>query len=116
MPKPIVHTMEGAKVGIIAFGSTDPAIREARDKLAIDGLKTDYMRVRAIPFVDEVRQFIEDHDRVYVIEMNRDGQMHQLLNLENCDMCQKLIALPKHDGLPLSARWVKGAIQAEEQK
>ncbi|MBN2501638.1 MAG: 2-oxoacid:acceptor oxidoreductase subunit alpha [Anaerolineales bacterium] len=116
MPQPVVETMDGAEVGIIAFGSTDPAIREARDKLAIDGIKTDYMRVRAVPFVDEVRQFIEAHERVYVIEMNRDGQMHQLLNLDNCDMCQKLVSLPKHDGMPLSARWVKEAIQAEEQK
>ena len=51
-----------------------------------------------------------------MIEMNRDGQMHQLLTLANCDKCETLISLPKHDGLPLTARWVKEAIQAEEQK
>ncbi|MEX2160623.1 MAG: 2-oxoacid:acceptor oxidoreductase subunit alpha [Anaerolineales bacterium] len=115
VPAPDVSTAKGAEIGIIAYGSADPAILEARDYLAEDGLQTDYLRLRAVPFRDSVRDFVTGHRKTYVVEMNRDGQMHKLLQLEFPQLANQLISIPKHDGLPLNARWVKQAIQAEEQ-
>ena len=118
MPAPVIDTMDDAKVGIIAYGSTDPAIKEARDLLAAqNGLKTDYLRLRAIPCRGEVDEFIHAHDRVYVVEMNRDGQLHQMLKIH----CQpeyigKLHSVAMIDGMPLTAKWVQEAILAQEEK
>jgi 2-oxoglutarate ferredoxin oxidoreductase subunit alpha len=114
MPKPEIKTMDGAEVGIIAFGSVDPAIEEARYHLAQRGLKTDYLRVRAIPFSTEVMDFIRRHSRNYVIEMNRDGQLHKLLILDFPDQATSLISASHLDGLPLTARWIEDALLAKE--
>jgi 2-oxoglutarate ferredoxin oxidoreductase subunit alpha len=116
VPKPIVYTMEGAEIGIIAFGSTEPAILEARDRLAEEGVVTDFMRVRALPFTDEVEDFIRSHARVHVVELNRDGQMCQLLTLAYRDQATKLISIGCIDGLPPTARWVRDSILSEEAK
>jgi 2-oxoglutarate ferredoxin oxidoreductase subunit alpha len=114
VPKPVIESSAGAEIGIIAFGSTEPAIQEARHHLSRYGMETDFLRLRAIPFTSEVSDFIRGHDRVYVVEMNRDGQLHQLLSLEYARDCVKLISLARLDGLPLTARWVEEAIRARE--
>ena len=117
MPGPVIETMKGARLGIIAFGSTDPAIEEARQNLVTEhSLNTDYLRLRAIPFVDAVKEFIQDHDRLYVVEMNRDGQLRQLLTIEYPELATKLISVAYTDGLPLTARLVFDAIAAQEVK
>jgi 2-oxoglutarate/2-oxoacid ferredoxin oxidoreductase subunit alpha len=116
LPKPIIHVMEGAEIGIIAYGSTDPAVEEARIILAENGLKTDYLRVRAIPFSKEVIDFVAQHKRNYVVEINRDGQLKQLLTLDIPQLCTQLRQVSHIDGLPLSARWVKDQILAQEEK
>lgn len=116
VPGPVLETQKGAEVGIIAYGSADPAILEARDTLNAEGVKTDYLRLRAIPFTGEVRKFLEGHRVVYVVEMNRDGQMHKLLQLEYPQMATKLHSLTKHNGLPLNARWIKEAVLDREGK
>lgn len=116
LPKPIIHVMEGAEIGIIAYGSTDPAVEEARIILAENGLKTDYLRVRSIPFSKEVINFVAQHKRNYVIEINRDGQLKQLLTLYIPQLCTQLRQVSHIDGLPLSARWVKDQILAQEEK
>ena len=72
MPKPIIEKETGAKVGILAYGSTDQAIKETRDLLRSQGIKTNYLRIRALPATDEVKQFYKDNDKVYVVEQNRD--------------------------------------------
>lgn len=116
VPKPIIETQPGAKFGILSVGSNDPGIQEARALLAKEGVATDYLRVRAVPFTDEVEDFIKEHDRVYVIEANRDGQLNMLLTLTYTPMAVKLHSLALNDGLPLSARWVRESIMAEEAK
>ncbi len=116
VPRPIIKTMEGAQVGIIAVGSTDLAVEEARHLLAKEGLFTDYLRVRAIPFVDEVEQFVRDHERVYVVEINRDGQLRQILMINMPDLAGKLRKMSRSNGMPLSARWLKDEILAQEEK
>jgi 2-oxoglutarate ferredoxin oxidoreductase subunit alpha len=114
VPKPVIEMLDGADIGIIAFGSTEPAAQEARFHLAQNGLKTDFLRLRAIPFTAEVTEFIRDHERVYVVEMNRDGQLHQLLSLEYAPVCAKLISAAHLDGLPITAHWIEELINAKE--
>jgi 2-oxoglutarate ferredoxin oxidoreductase subunit alpha len=106
LPAPVVQKMKGADIGFIAYGSTDPAIQEARQRLSEQGVLTDYMRLRALPFSSEVAEFIREHEEVYVIEMNTDGQMCKLLQLEVPDQAIKLVSLTHNNGLPLTARWV----------
>ncbi len=102
-------------IGIIAYGTTKFAIDEARDRLAADGMKTSFLRLRALPINEEVRDFIDRHDQVYVVELNRDGQLHTILQTELPEMATKLVSLAHLDGMPLTARWIVEAI-AEEQK
>ena len=116
VPGPIIDEVEGAEIGIIAYGTTRPAIDEARDRLAADGNKTSFMRLRALPINDEVEAFIERHDRVYVVEMNRDGQMNTLLRSELPELATRLESLALLDGMPLTARWVVEAIAAAEEE
>jgi 2-oxoglutarate ferredoxin oxidoreductase subunit alpha len=117
MPEPVIEKVDGAKVGLIAFGSTEPAIKEARHLLETEaGLKSDSMRIRGIPFVEAVREFIQSHDHNYVVEMNRDGQMYQLLLVEYPELTDKLTSVAFNDGLPATAKWVKESILSTEVK
>lgn len=109
--------MKGADFGIIAYGSTDPAVEEARVKLKRDhGLKSDYLRLRALPFSDEVSKFIASHERVYVIDLNRDGQLQQLLSIKHPEHATRLVSIAFNDGLAPTARWVRTAILEKEEK
>ncbi len=114
MPHPILEVMDDAAIGIIAYGSTDPAIQEARDRLNVEGLPTNYLRLRAVPFTKEVEPFIQNHKSVYVIEMNFDGQMRQLLQLEYPEFAAKIGSLTMNNGLPLSAGWITKAVSEAE--
>lgn len=115
VPVPVVSSEADAEIGVISFGSTEPAILEARDLLNDEGIKIDFMRVRAIPFTNEVEEFIANHKRNYVIEMNRDGQLHQLLSLDYPEQVTKLVSLAHTDGLPLTATRVCDSILAHEE-
>ena len=116
VPKPIIDKQDGANVGIIAFGSTEPAIREARHQLVTEaGIKSDSMRIRGIPFTDDVPKFIESHEQNFVVEMNRDGQMYQLLLVEYPHLAGKLTSVAFNDGLPATAKWVKDSILVKEE-
>jgi 2-oxoglutarate ferredoxin oxidoreductase subunit alpha len=115
VPKPVVEKMEGARVAIIAYGSTEPAIVEARQQLDQQGLKTDFLRLRAVPFTQEVDDFVKDYDRIYVIEMNRDGQMHKLLCMAYPEQTTRLISIAYTDGLPMTARKIGELILAKEE-
>ena len=116
LPPPVLHIVEGADIGVIGFGSTDPAIQEARFLLERDGIKTSYLRIRAIPFVDEVRQFIHQHSQTYVIEMNRDGQLNQLLSIEYPGLSTRCISIAFTDGLPLTAKFIFDALISHKEK
>jgi len=116
VPQPVAYGDGSAEVGILAFGSTLPAIQEARHKLEHNhGLKTDFLRLRAIPFVDTVHDFIEQHQRTYVVELNRDGQMHQLLKIEYPEFATRLDSICFNDGLPPTAKWVRESILTKEE-
>jgi 2-oxoglutarate ferredoxin oxidoreductase subunit alpha len=110
LPAPVVECMNCAQFGVIAFGSTEPAIQEARHQLEEQGVATDFMRVRAVPFSEQVREFIAAHEEIYVVEMNRDGQLYQLLILEYPEMATRLRSIAYIDGLPLTADFVRNAV------
>ncbi len=114
VPAPVVEEVEGASYGIIAYGTTRYAIDEARDRLAAQGIKTSFMRLRALPLNEDVRAFVEKHDHVYVIEMNRDGQMHQIIQSEMIDIATKIRSIAFMDGMPLTARWVVEQLTEKE--
>lgn len=116
VPRPIVERMEGAEIGIISFGSTEPAIQEARAQLAQSGIPTNFLRIRAIPFTDEVGDFLISNRINYVFEMNRDGQLNQLLTINHPERCRNVISIAYTDGLPPTARQVREALLAEEAK
>lgn len=116
VPGPAIDRVDGAKVGIIAYGSTLPAVEEARYRLAAAGLKTSFMRLRALPINGDARRFIEEHEQLYLVEINRDGQMRQILTLEMPDLAGKIASLAHLDGLPLTARWLVDAIDKARKR
>lgn len=116
VPAPIIDRMDGAEIGLIGFGSTLSAIEEARSRLAEQGIPTDFLRLRAVPFNQSVAEFVRSHDRVYVVEMNTDAQMCQLLQLDMRDQATKFQALNLNDGLPLTAKWIVDALLSKEGK
>jgi 2-oxoglutarate ferredoxin oxidoreductase subunit alpha len=115
VPAPVVDRMDGAEVGLIAYGSADPAVEEARWRLeANHQLKTSYLRLRALPLSEVVTEFVAAHQRVYVVELNTDAQMHQLLRLHLGGLQDRLRAANWSDGLPLTARWLTNTIVEKE--
>jgi len=115
LPLPEIRLNPHAKIGIISSGSVNPAAEEAVDLLLLNDLPVDHLRVRAIPFSSQMEKFLKDHDRVYVVEMNRDGQLRQVLTLEFPGEAEKLIKAAHTDGLPLTAKWIKETILSYEE-
>ena len=114
VPAPVFHCKEGATVGIIGFGSTEAAILEARHQLETErGIKADFMRIRALPFNGEVADFVGNYEQIFVVEMNRDGQMNQLLTIEYPDKAARFRSVAYGNGMPASARWVREGILAK---
>jgi 2-oxoglutarate ferredoxin oxidoreductase subunit alpha len=116
LPKPEINLTDGATISIISYGSTTAAIQEAMDLLAEKGYKIDHLRMRSLPTLPEVVEFVHAHKRNYVIELNRDGQLHQVLRLEIPDCSLQLISLCHLDGLPLTAKWVVDQIVTKEEQ
>lgn len=111
VPKPVIDRRPGATIGFIAFGTTDPALEESRDQLRREhGVETSYLRLRALPFTEEVKAFVEAHERVYVVEQNRDGQMGDLLRLEVGDIQNRLRKILHYTGLPCDARSITDSL------
>jgi 2-oxoglutarate ferredoxin oxidoreductase subunit alpha len=117
VPAPQIVANGTSKIGLIAFGTTDFAVRESRDQLKKEyGVDTDYLRLRAFPFSAEVQAFIAAHERVYVIEQNRDAQMLSLLKLAMpaADIV-KLRSVRHFNGLPIDARSVTDELVLQEE-
>jgi len=104
VPRPLVDDVEDAAAGIIAYGSSDPAVCEARHILATKhGVKTAYLRLRALPVNGEVRAFCKRHPLVCVVEQNRDGQVASILRSEYPEFGTRLKTVLHYDGMPLDA-------------
>lgn len=107
VPAPVEHKASSpTRHGIIAIGSSDAAVVEARDRLEADGMPVDYMRVRAFPFSEDVEAFMAAHDEVFVVEQNRDAQLLGLLLNETKVPREKLVSILHYSGEPLNYRFV----------
>lgn len=100
----------GAKLGIVSLGGCDPAVREGMDILSAAGIHADYLRLRGFPFGQEVEDFLASHERIFVVEQNRDAQLKSLLILETKVSKEKLRSVLVYGGFPLSSRHVVDAI------
>jgi 2-oxoglutarate ferredoxin oxidoreductase subunit alpha len=117
VPQPVVERDAGASVGIIAFGSSHWAVEESRDQLREEaGLKTSYLRIRAYPFTPAVDDFIREHDRLYVVEQNRDHQLLSLLLMDGeAQYAARLRSVLHYNGLPIDARSITDSILSQEK-
>ena len=117
VPKPTLEGSGREKIGIIAFGTSHWAVQESRDQLEREEkIATDYLRVRAYPFTQEVLDFVASHDRVYVVEQNRDAQMLNLLKIDGDPKdAVKLRSVLHFNGLPIDARSITSAIASRER-
>jgi 2-oxoglutarate ferredoxin oxidoreductase subunit alpha len=118
VPAPLVDNVEGAKIGFVAFGTSDYAVRESCDQLGKEhGIKASYLRLKAYPFTEALTDFIKAHDRVYVVDQNRDRQLLGLMRLEfDAELIAKLRSVRYYGGLPLDARTVTDDIVRQEGK
>lgn len=115
VPQPEIRFAEDARIGILAYGSTDGAVEECQDQLLQEyGLPTHYFRIRALPFATELKDFVEQCDKVYVVEQNRDGQMADLIRLEVGENSVKVDKILHYTGLPIDARFITDHIATRE--
>jgi 2-oxoglutarate ferredoxin oxidoreductase subunit alpha len=116
VPAPVVQSNPKAKIGLIGYGTSHFATEESRDQLLEETkVETSYFRLRAYPFTPELARFIDAHERVYVIEQNRDAQLLQLMKLELTPERQtKLRSVLHYSGLPIDARSVTDDVLAQE--
>lgn len=120
VPKPLVEKERGVKTGIICYGSSYEPVREARVRLKAAGLKTNHMLIRALPLTSEVRDFLVEHDTIYLVEQNRDAQMAAIIKDENPDLGSKITSILIYNGLPVAAgevvRQIFDAAQSAQPK
>jgi len=116
VPAPIAVKDGSSKIGILAFGSSDFAVRESLDQIKKEHkLDVDYMRIRGYPFAHEIHDFVASHERVYVVEQNRDAQMASLLKLDlSADQVVKLRSILHYNGLPIDARSITDEFATKE--
>jgi 2-oxoglutarate ferredoxin oxidoreductase subunit alpha len=117
VPAPEIVQTGKSPIGLIAFGTTDFALRESRDQLKKEyQLDTDYLRLRAFPFSPEVLAFIASHERIYVVEQNRDAQMLSLLKLDiPAEQTPKLRSVRHFNGLPVDAYSITSELVRQEE-
>jgi 2-oxoglutarate ferredoxin oxidoreductase subunit alpha len=118
VPEPLVTIPENAKIGFVAFGTSDYAVRESCDQLRDEyGIEASYLRLKAYPFTQHLVDFIQRHERVYVVDQNRDAQLLGLMKLDfEPEILSKLRSLRYYGGLPLDARTVTDEIIRQEGK
>jgi 2-oxoglutarate ferredoxin oxidoreductase subunit alpha len=115
LPAPIIEE-DGHPAAILAYGSTHHAVREARERLADEGIAVDYLRLRGLPAHRGVEQFIARHQRVYVVEQNRDGQLERLLREELPGvLCDRLHGVRHCNGVPIDAEAIIEPVIAGER-
>jgi 2-oxoglutarate ferredoxin oxidoreductase subunit alpha len=116
VPGPVTFRDGASKVGVLAYGTTDFAMRESLDQIDKEyGQKLDYMRIRAFPFAHEILDFVASHERVYVVEQDRDAQLASLLKLDlPAEQVVKLRSILYYGGLPLDARTITEEFATKE--
>jgi 2-oxoglutarate/2-oxoacid ferredoxin oxidoreductase subunit alpha len=115
VPKALIEAGHSAEFAVVTLGSGDAPVREAITRLRAQGVKLDYMRVRAFPFGEEVEQFLNAHQLNFIVEQNRDAQLRSLLTLETGVPKSRMRSILHYNGLPLAARYVMDGIMAAVQ-
>lgn len=115
VPQPFIDQRAGAKVGLISFGSSGDAMTEARAILKADGLETSHLVLKALPFSPQFEEFLKNHQRVYVVEQNRDGQLATIMRAELPQYWSKCHSVLHYDGMPLDAETVVDQIMDREK-
>jgi len=113
VPPPVIEATGTSNIGLVAIGSSRGAVNEARDILAKRGIAIDYMRIKAFPFTKEVESFMASHEKIFVIEQNRDAQLRSLLTLETDVPKSKLHSILHYNGLPMTSQGIVEAVLAE---
>ena len=113
VPAAEVHASDKCRIGFLTIGSCDNAVKEARAQLADAGVSTNYLRVKGFPFGKDVQDYLDSHDRIYVVEQNRDAQLRSLLLLETRVDPNKLVSVLHYDGLPILARTVVDGVNQD---
>ena len=113
VPPPVIEATGTSDIGLVAIGSSRGAVNEARDILAKRGIPIDYMRIKAFPFTKEVEAFLASHEKIFVVEQNRDAQLRSLLTLETAVPKSKLHSILHYNGLPMTSRGIVEAVLAE---
>jgi 2-oxoglutarate ferredoxin oxidoreductase subunit alpha len=117
VPKPELTAAEHpARFGAIYYGSTSSAMQEALDTLAAQGIYVNALRVRAFPFQDEIAEFVASHNKVFVVEQNRDAQLKTLLVNDAGVNPASLVPVLHYDGTPITARFITDAVAAQVRK
>jgi 2-oxoglutarate/2-oxoacid ferredoxin oxidoreductase subunit alpha len=116
VPTPVIDQNPKAKIGFVAYGTSEYATQESRDQLREETkVETSYFRLRGYPFNEELARFVDTHERVYVIEQNRDAQLLQLMKLELTPEQQtKLRSVLHYNGLPIDARSITDDVLSQE--
>jgi 2-oxoglutarate/2-oxoacid ferredoxin oxidoreductase subunit alpha len=116
VPAPVVDEKK-RKVAILAYGTTHHAVVEARDRLREAGIEVDYLRVRALPLSPEIATFVKRHERIYVVEQNRDGQLYGILRVElPTHLIGRLESIRHYNGVPIDAHAIIDPLLAAERK
>jgi 2-oxoglutarate ferredoxin oxidoreductase subunit alpha len=113
VPPPVIEATGTSDIGLVAIGSSRGAVNEARDILAKRGIPIDYMRIKAFPFTREVESFMASHERIFVVEQNRDAQLRSLLTLETDVPKSKLHSILHYNGLPMTSKEIVEAVLGE---
>jgi len=116
VPEPEIEYAKFNKTAILAIGSSDGAVTEARVRLEGENIGVNYCRVKAFPISESVKEFIDKHDTVYVVEQNRDAQLRSLLILDAEADPKKLVSMLHYDGMPICATFIVDRVMEETAK
>ena len=117
VPGPVMRqASKPTTLGIIAYGSSDGAVTEAMDELSGDGIYADYLRLRAFPFNKEVKEFVDSHKTIFVVEQNRDAQLRGLLILETNTDAAKLVPVLHYNGMPIPSDCIVDIVRKHRQR
>jgi len=116
VPKPEIQDRPGAVAGVLAYGTSHYGTAEGRDKLAADfGVPLDYCRLRALPVGPETAAWIRRHERIYVVEQNRDSQLVTILRDEFPEIAARFVPIRQYNGLPLDATTVVEGVLSDRK-
>jgi len=116
VPQPFVDRMQGCQVGMVSFGSSGDAMSEARAMMKAHGLNTSQLVLKALPFTTHMEEFLNSHQRVYVVEQNRDAQLASILRAEMPQFWNKCHSVLNYDGMPLDAETIVNQVMEREKK